>query len=331
MQMPGAFTTNFFAARFLLRHANQAWEHLGHLHHREGRRIEGRARAREHRDDVQALVPEVRERVAGIDRQWRQDRHDLPVEVVVDVRPAGRRELAELQHPHPARGQLGEDLGEHRLAHLRALVERSDDVADDLEECAFLLTLLDGHELDAAVRRGIAELAGQLLAGTREFVRITELLRTLPSSGAGDDVREFLDAIHRIGRIEHDTDAARLEEEAARLATLLESARTEARAAGLSVRWVPAQAADAADDGAGFRFVGLPAAFALPTRWLEPRVSAQVVGAAALVLGPDAILPPQRVVLALDERRLEVGSDGLGPFAVRPPAEPAEGGRADRR
>jgi hypothetical protein len=94
-------------------------------------------------------------------------------------------------------------------AHLRALVERSDDVADDLEECAFLLTLLDGHELDAAVRRGIAELAGQLLAGTRELVRITELLRTLPSSGAGDDVREFLDAIHRIGRIEHDTDAAR--------------------------------------------------------------------------------------------------------------------------
>jgi general secretion pathway protein H len=130
-----------------------------------------------------------------------------------------------------------------------------------------------------------------------------------------------------------DRDEARLEEEAARLAALLESARTEARAAGLPVRWVPAQAADAAgaDDGTGFRFVGLPAAFALPTRWLEPRVSAQVVGAAALVLGPDAILPPQRVVLALDERRLEVGSDGLGPFAVRPPAEPAEGARADGR
>lgn len=133
-----------------------------------------------------------------------------------------------------------------------------------------------------------------------------------------------------------DRDEARLEEEAARLAALLESARTEARAAGLAVRWVPAQAADAgdparADDGTGFRFVGLPAAFALPTRWLEPRVTAQVVGAAALVLGPDAILPPQRVVLVLDERRLEVGSDGLGPFAVRPPAEPAEAGSADGR
>ncbi len=124
-----------------------------------------------------------------------------------------------------------------------------------------------------------------------------------------------------------DPSAARLEEEAARLATLLESARTEARAAGLAVRWVPAQAADATgvdEGGAGFRFVGLPAGFALPTRWLEPRVTAQVLGAAALVLGPDAILPPQRVVLALDDRRLEIGSDGVGPFAVQPPAEPAE-------
>jgi general secretion pathway protein H len=132
-----------------------------------------------------------------------------------------------------------------------------------------------------------------------------------------------------------DRDAARLEEEAARLAALLEAARTEARAAGLAVRWVPAPAADAAgvaDGPTGFRFVGLPSAFALPTRWLEPRVSAQVVGGAALVLGPDAILPPQRVVLALDDRRLEIGSDGLGPFAVQTPAEAAEPAeRAEQR
>ena len=108
----------------------------------------------------------------------------------------------------------------------------------------------------------------------------------------------------------------RLENEAARLVALLEIARTEARAGGLPAAWLPAQDALVP----GFRFVGLPAALALPTRWLDERVSAQVVGAAGLTLGPEAILPPQRVVLRLEERRLEVGTDGLAAFAVLPAA-----------
>jgi general secretion pathway protein H len=36
----------------------------------------------------------------------------------------------------------------------------------------------------------------------------------------------------------------------------------------------------------------------------------------SVVLGPEAILPPQRIVLSLEDRRLELASDGLGPFAV---------------
>lgn len=118
---------------------------------------------------------------------------------------------------------------------------------------------------------------------------------------------------------------ARLEEEGARLALLLESARAEARAAGLEVRWMPAAAGNAPGpapaDTAAFRFVGLPASLPLPTRWLDARTSAQVVGARTLLLGPDAILPAQRVLLALDDRRIEVASDGLAPFAVRPAAD----------
>ena len=69
-----------------------------------------------------------------------------------------------------------------------------------------------------------------------------------------------------------------------------------------------------------FQFVGLPKALALPGRWLDTRVAAQVVGARALVLGPEAILPAQRIVLSLGERRLELVSDGLGPFTVAEPA-----------
>ncbi len=120
-----------------------------------------------------------------------------------------------------------------------------------------------------------------------------------------------------------DGEASRLEEEGARLATLLETARAEARVSGADVRWVPAGLDDGYTDAQGravhFRFVGLPRAMELPTRWLDERVSAQVVGSRALVLGPAAILPPQRVVLTLGDRRLELVSDGLGPFAVPAP------------
>jgi general secretion pathway protein H len=121
-----------------------------------------------------------------------------------------------------------------------------------------------------------------------------------------------------------DGNASRLEEEGARLSALLEMARAEARAAGTPVRWQPTVLAD---DGSQFRFVGLSVgiteAQSLPTRWLDPGTTAQVVGAAAIVLGPDAILPPQQVVLRLADRQLVVASDGLAPFAVTGAADAA--------
>ena len=105
---------------------------------------------------------------------------------------------------------------------------------------------------------------------------------------------------------------SRLEEEGARLSALLEAARTEARASGISVRWAPAD--PAASDGAQFRFVGLPASAELPTRWLGEGVSAEIIGARALLLGPEPVLPAQRLVLHLEDRRLVLASDGLAPF-----------------
>jgi general secretion pathway protein H len=104
----------------------------------------------------------------------------------------------------------------------------------------------------------------------------------------------------------------RLEEEGARLSALLESARAEARASGVAVHWAPADAAAA--DGAHFRFVGLPQSAAMPTRWLGEGVSAEILGARALVLGPEPVLPAQRVVLHLEDRRLVLASNGLEPF-----------------
>ena len=136
-----------------------------------------------------------------------------------------------------------------------------------------------------------------------------------------------------------DGEANRLEEEGARLSSLLESARAEARVAGVPVRWVPLRAgaaagadepglsAAASSDGEvpDFRFVGLPLRAGLPSRWLDKQTQAQVVGASHVVLGPEAILPPQRIVLRLGEHRLELASDGLSPFAqVAEAAESAD-------
>lgn len=104
---------------------------------------------------------------------------------------------------------------------------------------------------------------------------------------------------------------ARLEREAARLSALLETARAEARASGLAVRWVLTP--ESSDHQ--FRFIGLPQARALPTRWLDDAVVAQIGdGRGALVLGPEALIGAQRVLLRLDRRSVEVGTDGLQPF-----------------
>lgn len=108
-----------------------------------------------------------------------------------------------------------------------------------------------------------------------------------------------------------DRSQSKLEEEGARLSALLETARTQSRIVGTDVRWQPLTTG-------GFRFVGLPAAAAreLPSRWLDADTTATIVGAPQLLLGPEPLLPAQRVVLHLGEREIAVGTDGLSPFGI---------------
>ena len=117
-----------------------------------------------------------------------------------------------------------------------------------------------------------------------------------------------------------DPSETRLEQEGARLAALLESARAEARASGLAVSWQPRvldnNPGDAGDASADFRFIGLPASANLPQRWLTPGVTASVIGAAVIVLGPEPMIGAQQITLSLEDRRLTLATDGLGPFSV---------------
>jgi general secretion pathway protein H len=111
-----------------------------------------------------------------------------------------------------------------------------------------------------------------------------------------------------------------LEREAARLAALLESGRAEARASGLVASWEPHTKEN---EMPGFRFVGLPPTSDLPTRWLETGVSAEVVGERSVTLGPEPLIGPHRIVLRLRDQRLNLVTDGLGPFVVEADADAA--------
>lgn len=120
-----------------------------------------------------------------------------------------------------------------------------------------------------------------------------------------------------IGLALRDPAQAQLEREAERLIALLETARAEARAAGLPVRWRPA--AGGAQGDAAFAFVGLPQRVTLPQAWLGEPVIVDLDGEAReLLLGPEPLLPRQGLRLRLGEQQLRIGSDGLKPFAIEP-------------
>lgn len=115
-----------------------------------------------------------------------------------------------------------------------------------------------------------------------------------------------------------DPKVGHVEEEALRLASLLESARAHSRSMGLPVRWQVSST--------GFVFEGMAPAQALPQTWKHSGMQAQVQGGEVLVLGPEPVIAPQSVVVfsrAMPAFRWRVATDGVRPFGVRPaPSEP---------
>lgn len=120
-----------------------------------------------------------------------------------------------------------------------------------------------------------------------------------------------------IGLALRDPAQVQLEREAERLIALLETARAEARASGLDVRWQASR--PDAPKGQDFVFIGLPAKAELPQRWLGERVGVEFDhNARELVLGPEPMLPRQGLRLRLGAQQLRIATDGLKPFAIEP-------------
>ena len=87
------------------------------------------------------------------------------------------------------------------------LLVTADDVADALEETAFLLTLIPEKADDSGVA-ALTELADLVTRSTKEYVRCLEGARDLPREAARTDVQEVLVAIDRLVELEHQVDAA---------------------------------------------------------------------------------------------------------------------------
>ena len=107
-----------------------------------------------------------------------------------------------------------------------------------------------------------------------------------------------------------DSGEQQLEREAQRLATLLESARAQARTNGTLVIWRPMPQ--------GFRFEGLPKNVNMPTQWLQAAV--QVQPKTPVVLGPEPLIPKQSLTLSLpgsNSAALQLSTDGLRPFHIQ--------------
>ena len=115
---------------------------------------------------------------------------------------------------------------------------------------------------------------------------------------------------------------ARLDREAVRLAALLEAGRAESRASGVMVRFELASPGsnETADKAASFRFAGLLPGTLSANRWLDADTQAEIVGARALVLGPEPLIGAQAIVLRLDGQQRRVATDGLSAFAPQPVA-----------
>lgn len=111
------------------------------------------------------------------------------------------------------------------------LMHEADEAADGLEEAAFLMTHLAAVQPAAQLIRPVQALAGLILEGAQESVKMYESARHVTRDGAREDFQDFFAAVDRVVAVEHETDRAeRL------VTTALLAAEVDARALHLLSR-----------------------------------------------------------------------------------------------
>lgn len=98
------------------------------------------------------------------------------------------------------------------------MLAMADDAADELEEAAFRLTLLDASANSAALKT-LEELAALVLEGTQEYLKAVVNARVVDRYSSRELLDDFLGAVARTTAIEHATDDALRRSEASILKT----------------------------------------------------------------------------------------------------------------
>ena len=101
----------------------------------------------------------------------------------------------------------------------RELLEAADDVADSLEDAAFHFTLFPPRAAPEDAHARLRALADLLVGGAQEYLKALTTARYVRRGGDRDDMRDFLEAVHRITTVEHESDQAQRSIKAALLAT----------------------------------------------------------------------------------------------------------------
>jgi uncharacterized protein Yka (UPF0111/DUF47 family) len=88
----------------------------------------------------------------------------------------------------------------------RVLIAEQDDIADSLEEAAFLLTLMADIAPADSIRPALQQLAGAVVDASHELIKCLECALIIQRGAPREDMQDFLEAVDRTLTLEHRTD-----------------------------------------------------------------------------------------------------------------------------
>ncbi len=179
---------------------------------------------------ISLIADEIRTELASFVRSAEDALLDSAVEqagLIVELADAVRSALAALQAGHPEtvplmaeKAKVWETVADQELNAVREssrtaghflaqLMSAADDVADDLEDAAFHLTL--SPRAPASSVAALLVLVGHVSSASRELVKALATSRYVRRGVPREDIEDFLQAVHMTRTLEHASDLAERE------------------------------------------------------------------------------------------------------------------------